>query len=232
MQATKIPVYLNVYDLHQANAYVFPVGLGAYHTGVQINGKEYAFGGHAYSFTGVFDIEPRTACGAIFRESILLGETTLSRAEIQRIIDELSDDYTGTSYHPFSRNCNSFSNELCTRLLKKPIPGYINRLPYLGSVFSCMIPSAGLQWLGLSLPVSLSSSRSSPTMSGSPRSDMTPLSPRPEFVAFSGAGSPLLAEMKLNAEEIETPETDQARREKLASAAYKRGFLNSSKEDI
>lgn len=146
------PVYLNVYDLHQANYYGYPVGLGAFHTGVEISGKEYAFGGHDYSFTGVFEMEPRNAYGAVFREAILLGETNLSRQEIQAIIDELSAEFSGNSYHPFSRNCNSFSNELSMRIFGTPIPGYINRLPYLGSVFSCLIPPSGMAMLGLTLP--------------------------------------------------------------------------------
>lgn len=226
------PVYLNVYDLHQANYYGYPVGLGAFHTGVEISGKEYAFGGHDYSFTGVFEMEPRNAYGAVFREAILLGETNLSRQEIQAIIDELSAEFSGNSYHPFSRNCNSFSNELSMRIFGTPIPGYINRLPYLGSVFSCLIPPSGMAMLGLTLPTAKNSASSSDSLSPSPspRTPRTPRSPRSgDFVAFSGSAfnlSGLGSSMGTDDEEI-VPDSDEARREKALSAAYKR--LNSSK---
>jgi hypothetical protein len=40
-------VFLNVYDLDQkVNNYSSKLGLGLYHTGVQIGSTEYTFGGH------------------------------------------------------------------------------------------------------------------------------------------------------------------------------------------
>ena len=34
-------VFLNVYDLNeQSNEYLYPLGLGVYHSGVEINGKK------------------------------------------------------------------------------------------------------------------------------------------------------------------------------------------------
>lgn len=41
------PVYVNVYDLSPINDYMFPFGLGAYHSGIQVHGKEYTFGSGA-----------------------------------------------------------------------------------------------------------------------------------------------------------------------------------------
>lgn len=37
-------IYLNVYDLHDNNAILYPWGLGFYHSGVQIGREEYTFG--------------------------------------------------------------------------------------------------------------------------------------------------------------------------------------------
>lgn len=67
------PVFLNVYDLHPGNDYLYSVGLGAYHSGVEVYGVEYSFG----SGGGVFPGEPRNAPGAKFRESIRLGEVSM-----------------------------------------------------------------------------------------------------------------------------------------------------------
>lgn len=70
------PVFLNVYDLSPGNDYLYPVGLGAFHSGVEVYGTEYSFG----SGGGIFPGTPREAAGAKFRESIRLGEISISEA--------------------------------------------------------------------------------------------------------------------------------------------------------
>lgn len=37
-------VFLNVYDLHENNEMLFPLGLGLFHSGVQVGRTEYTFG--------------------------------------------------------------------------------------------------------------------------------------------------------------------------------------------
>lgn len=37
-------IYLNVYDLNENNEILFPLGLGMYHSGVQVGNEEYTFG--------------------------------------------------------------------------------------------------------------------------------------------------------------------------------------------
>ena len=41
----RVPVILNVYDLSPQNKYTYCCGLGIYHSGVEVYGVEYAFGG-------------------------------------------------------------------------------------------------------------------------------------------------------------------------------------------
>ena len=50
------PIYLNVYDLTPMNGYVYWVGLGIFHFGVEGHGVEYAFGAHDYPTSGVFEV--------------------------------------------------------------------------------------------------------------------------------------------------------------------------------
>ncbi|XP_020624933.1 desumoylating isopeptidase 2-like isoform X4 [Orbicella faveolata] len=54
------PVVLNVYDMYWINQYTFPVGLGVFHSGVVVHGKEYAFGGHPNNWSGIFEMSPKS----------------------------------------------------------------------------------------------------------------------------------------------------------------------------
>ncbi len=160
-----VTVYLNVYDLHDSNKYTHAIGLGAFHTGIELNGNEYTFAGGA----GIFAMTPKVAPGAVFRESIVLGTLTDAPRALSRALDVLRprfgpDDYSvrlgggcassqSHLIHPptqhthtrhtqlVSCNCNHFSSALSMELLGKPIPGYLNRLASFGSFFSCFLPA-------------------------------------------------------------------------------------------
>jgi hypothetical protein len=144
----KEKVYLNVYDLTPYNDYVHFAGLGAYHSGLEVYGREYSFGGHEFSSTGVFVCETKSAPGARFQQSIEVGETDLSAAEVQSLVDSMSAEWAGNSYHLLTRNCNSFTNALCKRMLNRRAPFWINRLACIGNAVQCCLP----QSLGLRPP--------------------------------------------------------------------------------
>ncbi|KAF5931587.1 hypothetical protein HYC85_027758 [Camellia sinensis] len=76
-----VPVHLNVYDLTSINGYAYWLGLGVYHSGVQVHGIEYAFGAHEYPTTGIFEGEPKQCDGFTFRKAILIGWTEMGLAE-------------------------------------------------------------------------------------------------------------------------------------------------------
>lgn len=63
-RARRANVYLNVYELmsfDKYNGYLIPVGLGAYHSGVEVYGEEFSFGFHEADYSGVFTVDPRSA---------------------------------------------------------------------------------------------------------------------------------------------------------------------------
>ncbi|KAK9699900.1 hypothetical protein RND81_08G202700 [Saponaria officinalis] len=138
----KIPVYLNVYDLTPINGYAYWFGLGVYHSGVQVHGVEYAFGAHDHPTTGVFEVEPKQCPGFTFRKSILIGRTDLGTKEVRTLIEKLSTEYLGNTYHLISKNCNHFCNDLSIRLTSKQIPRWVNRLARLGLLCKCVLPAA------------------------------------------------------------------------------------------
>ncbi|KAF2301492.1 hypothetical protein GH714_025103 [Hevea brasiliensis] len=98
-----VPVYLNVYDLTPINGYAYWLGLGVYHSGVQVHGVEYAFGAHEYSTTGIFEGEPKQCDGFTFRKTILIGKTEMGLAEVRAVMEELAEEYKGNAYNLIPR---------------------------------------------------------------------------------------------------------------------------------
>ncbi|KAL0542082.1 hypothetical protein IC582_022171 [Cucumis melo] len=135
-------LYLNVYDLTPINNYLYWVGLGIFHSGIEVHGMEYGFGAHEYPTSGVFEVEPKSCPGFIFRRSILLGSTDLSRAEFRSFMEHLSSEYHGDTYHLIAKNCNHFTEDVSMRLIGKSIPGWVNRLARLGSFCNCLLPES------------------------------------------------------------------------------------------
>ncbi|OIW19741.1 hypothetical protein TanjilG_18551 [Lupinus angustifolius] len=135
-------VVLNVYDLTPINNYMYWFGVGIYHSGIQVHGKEYGFGAHDFPASGVFEVEPRTCPGFIYRTSITLGQTNMSASEFRTFIEIMSCKYHGDTYHLISKNCNHFTDDVSFRLTGKQIPGWVNRLAKLGALCSCLLPES------------------------------------------------------------------------------------------
>jgi hypothetical protein len=56
--------------------------------------------------SGVFATNPREAPGAVtFRESIYMGETDLTPAQVQSLVQQMGQQYKGNSYHLLQTNC-------------------------------------------------------------------------------------------------------------------------------
>ncbi|GER44089.1 PPPDE putative thiol peptidase family protein [Striga asiatica] len=135
-----VAVHLNVYDLSSMNGYAYWLGLGAYHSGVQVHGVEYAFGAHEYPSTGIFEGEPKICDGFTFRKSILMGWINMTPGEVRGVMEELAEKYRGNAYNLITKNCNHFCNDACIKLTGNPIPSWVNRLARIGSLCHCIIP--------------------------------------------------------------------------------------------
>ncbi|KAF3450953.1 hypothetical protein FNV43_RR07042 [Rhamnella rubrinervis] len=138
--AGSVPVYLNVYDLTPINGYAYWLGLGVYHSGVQVHGVEYAFGAHEYPTTGIFEGEPKQCDGFTFRKTVLIGKTDMGPAEVRTVMEELAEVYRGNAYNLITKNCNHFCNDACVRLTGTPIPSWVNRLARIGFMCNCVLP--------------------------------------------------------------------------------------------
>ncbi|KAL6221210.1 hypothetical protein ACLB2K_008962 [Fragaria x ananassa] len=136
------PVVLNVYDLTPMNNYSVWFGLGIFHSGIEVHGKEYGFGAHDFPVSGVFEVEPKACPGFIYRCSISLGRINMSPAEFRTFIENVAAEYHGDTYHLISKNCNHFTDDIACRLTERRIPGWVNRLARLGSLCSCLLPES------------------------------------------------------------------------------------------
>lgn len=135
-----VPVYLNVYDLTPINGYAYWLGLGVYHSGVQVHDVEYGFGAHENDTTGIFEVQPKNCPGFTFRKSIFIGTTDLGTKDIRVFMEKLAQEYSGNSYHLISKNCNHFCHDVCYKLTGKSIPRWVNRLARLGLFCNCVLP--------------------------------------------------------------------------------------------
>jgi deubiquitinase DESI2 len=177
-------VYLNVYDLAPVNECLHPIGLGIYHTGVEVLGSEYTFASQA----GVFHHSPKEVPQATFREQLYMGEFNGGHAELKTVVAALSDERFGPSdYDILRRNCNHFADAFCRKLVLKSNPGYINRIADIADWFRCLIPKQMLS----SAPVDKQSDEANSFLVKAPINRGAPPQGSAGPMAFSGSGSVL-----------------------------------------
>ncbi|KAI9848902.1 MAG: hypothetical protein M1838_000343 [Thelocarpon superellum] len=141
----KTEILINVYDLlppGRLSTILWTVGTSLLHSGVVINDREYAYGGHDHQgVSGVYWTKPRTEPpGGSFRCEILHGFTMRSDDEIADIIHEVSEEFLGPSYNLLSKNCNHFTHALCQKMTSRPAPGWLNRAAGIGVALPCVVP--------------------------------------------------------------------------------------------
>jgi hypothetical protein len=93
---TSTEVILNVYDLAQSSfqtSLLKSGGIGFYHSGIEIDGIEYSYGGNfEHSGTGVFSQEPLVVEGVVYKESFLLG-TLKDKTKLQEVLAQVSNEF-------------------------------------------------------------------------------------------------------------------------------------------
>lgn len=108
-----------------------------YHSGLEVNGAEYVFGGGDTSFSGVSAQRPRVpppGSGWVFYQAVDLGELQVTRDEAQRAVTELQLEFPARTYDLVTRNCNHFADALAKRLCGgRGIPSWVNRAAGMGA---------------------------------------------------------------------------------------------------
>jgi hypothetical protein len=122
-------VILNVYDLHDSNAALHSLGMGLYHTGIEVRDHEYSF-----SDGGILRSRPRLAEFGTLREQISMGIYELGMNEFNNTLSQLENStFSRGRYNLTSLNCNHFTDALCFALMEQHIPEWINRMAGIGA---------------------------------------------------------------------------------------------------
>jgi len=132
------PVWLHIYDVcagsvHLVNSIFRKAGTGAFHAGVEAFGCEWSYG-FTTRGTGVYSCPPRSNTRHQYRESVLMGSTTLSEKELQELLQQLRRSWDGPSYDLCKRNCCHFSNVLLDGLGVGAVPKWAMNLADAGAV--------------------------------------------------------------------------------------------------
>ncbi|KAI7272733.1 DHS-like NAD/FAD-binding domain-containing protein [Hortaea werneckii] len=128
------------------SSFLWTIGGSLLHSGVVINGREYAYGGHnKRGITGVYWTRPHfEPPGGTWRCTILQGFTLRTAPEIDAIVREVSEQFLGVNYNLLTNNCNHFTNALCERLTGRSAPAWVNRAASVGLALPCMVPK---EWI-------------------------------------------------------------------------------------
>ena len=115
---------LSVYKLP-----VFGAGfVGAYHSGVVVNGLEWSFDGGDDVRTGVYSCAPEFNSQYTFKQRVIMGTTTKSADEIDSLLHRMMGEWPMAGYNLLERNCTHFSSALSVALVGKPSPPFVNAL--------------------------------------------------------------------------------------------------------
>jgi len=121
-------VYLNVYDLgevwlgpNSVMSDILHVG-GAFHVGVQVHGREIYFGSD-----GVATCAPRASEAHVYRQTVRMGKTRLTQAEVEQLVKQMC--WKKTDYDLLRQNCVSFADVLCKKLVGRGLPSQVCRFP-------------------------------------------------------------------------------------------------------
>lgn len=140
-EAKTVEVLLNVYHISEPGL-LESVGLGLFHSGIEVYGKEWSFGGSSSNVSGIFWLSPKSAPLA-FKESIRLGEVACTPAEVGALVQDLEPIWMASDYHLLTKNCNHFS-EAFAELLGLEVPEWLNRAARLGDV---LLPDSFIDFL-------------------------------------------------------------------------------------
>jgi len=143
--SNSVPVYLNVYHLSDAwlesNRIFQLAGIGgAFHAGIEVHGQEWSYCSDKWTYghtkSGISCTQPRTHEVHVFHESVLVGETNLSKSAVRELIEDLLTEWPAEDYNLLENNCCNFSDAFSQVLVGEPIPAWVIRFPQIANTIA------------------------------------------------------------------------------------------------
>jgi len=139
-------VVLNIYNLgtsgrgHALNLLLRPLGTGVFHCGVQVYGREWSYADSPMTsprqVTGIFCSIPCHCEGHTFSQSVSMGQTGASEADVLQLLRLLRASWAAEDYHTLTRNCCHFCDEFCQRLGVGTLPAWVISLADTGAAIA------------------------------------------------------------------------------------------------
>lgn len=130
--SARTPVILHVYDVgasskvRNINSALPYTGIGGiFHGGIEVYGREYSFGGSRNKVCGIFSGKPAGCPMHTYRESVYLGDCSLTREQVIAVLRRMKPEWMAPTYNLLRKNCCTFSNELAIELGVGSIPDWV-----------------------------------------------------------------------------------------------------------
>jgi hypothetical protein len=143
-------IFLNIYHLQKClNTTCFKCCcMGVFHSGIEMFGAEFAFGGSSESSTGIFFCSPmHSVSSRHFGEqfellsSTCVGYSKMTPTHLTKLIDMISPEWPANSYNLISRNCNHFVESFLAQIAcRRQLPSFVNRCSRLAVSVQCCLP--------------------------------------------------------------------------------------------
>merc|ERR1719210_2434920 len=123
-----VPVTLHIYDMgvsgHVVNQVLRPLCIGLFHCGVEIYNLEWSYMGQPDNDndSGLFCCRPCHYEGYSYRMAVPMGKSTVSHAEVRKIIAGYSLKWASKKFDTFRHNSCHFSDDFCRKLGVGGIP--------------------------------------------------------------------------------------------------------------
>ena len=135
-------ITLNVYDVVD-HPFHYALGkwlsCGIHHSGIQVDGREFAF-----TLEGIVITEPHRIPRCKLTHRILLTRNATD-AMVQGALTKLQREFTPATYDPLLKNCNHFSDAFCARIGTKHVPPWVNRAPTMASMLGAHLATSFFQ---------------------------------------------------------------------------------------
>lgn len=154
--AEPMPVILHVYHVGHSegllgvrtlNSILSTLGTGLYHAGIEIDGLEWSYGAVLQptieGSSGVFSGPPQQCPRHDYKEAIHLGTVTHTREAVARLLSEMQEEWNGSDYDLFRRNCTHFSNDLAMALGVGPLPAWVMNIADMGATLEDTLTKGG-----------------------------------------------------------------------------------------